>query len=48
LDVVKLTIRDVAAPSWVLELRCRVEALLDGYRDAFRNCLDGLTEGEAW
>jgi hypothetical protein len=48
LDVVNLTIRDVEAPSWVLDLRRRVEALPDGYRDALRNYPDGLTEGEAW
>jgi Protein of unknown function (DUF664) len=39
--------RHVEAPSWVLDLRRRVEELLDGYRDTLRNCLDGLTEDEA-
>jgi hypothetical protein len=39
--------RHVEAPSWVLDLRRRVEELLDGYRGALWNCLDGLTEDEA-
>ncbi len=42
--------RDVEAPSWVLDLRGRVDELLDGYRDALRNCLDGLrsVSGNGW
>jgi hypothetical protein len=35
------------SPEWVAEQRQRVEELIDGYRSALHDSLDGLTEEEA-
>jgi len=36
-----------AQPDWTTDLRGRVEELIDGYRSALHDSLDGLTEEEA-
>ena len=38
---------DAESAVWVSELRGRLEELLDGYRTALHDCLNGLTEDEA-
>jgi hypothetical protein len=36
-----------APDDWTLDLRHRLDELLDGYRASLHGCLDGLTEEEA-
>lgn len=36
-----------ASPAWTAELRTRLDELLDGYRSALHDALDGLTDAEA-
>lgn len=38
---------DPAAGGWTAEVRERLDELIDGYRAALHDCLDGLTEEEA-
>ena len=38
---------DAKSAVWVSEMRGRLDELIDGYRAALHDCLDGLTEDEA-
>jgi Protein of unknown function (DUF664) len=37
---------DATAAEWWVDLRGRMDQLLDGYRESLQHCLDGLTESE--
>ncbi len=38
---------DPTPAAWLVDLRGRIDELLDVYRESVQHCMDGLTESEA-